>query len=374
MWRKEKNGYRYLRLFTVFLIVCLWMTSMPEMVTTAYAASYSQLTGYYLLKNAESGKYLNVAGSSSSSKANVTVYSKDGTSGQLFKLQTSSSGWTVLTPACGPSCRLNVSGTSSTNGANVNIYTSSGHSTQGWYFEKVSGGYVIRSANKTSLVLAENGTANTSNVQIANYAQGKNSQIWVAESYTPAISLASGKGTVPVHGTLNITISTNPVVSHISVSSRDTSIASCSLSSSRTDRSGKAVLKITGKKKGTTSITVSSNGKTATFSVTVNGETSAITTSKINKALLHYGLDVSKVGLSNLGYSTSKYYWKYTKDSDKSSYKINVFSSLEAAQNASGYSFNGKQCFGFANLLGNYMTGIVPTASWKRYSSIKRFK
>ncbi len=378
MYSTVKVWYRNLpkKLLCLFAIICLLVSIMPHETSTAYAASYSTPTGYYLLKNVESGKYLNVVGNSSSSKANVTVFRKDGTSGQLFKLQTSNSGWTVLIPACATSCRLNVSGNTSTNGANVNIYKDTGHSTQGWYFEKVNGGYVVRSANKTSIVLSEAGTKNSSNVRIATYSKGSKSQIWVLESFTPTLTLSSGKASIPVGDDYSVTITTKPTFSSVSVSSKDDSIATCIPGRSITDKNGKAILKISGKKKGSTSITVIANGIKELFDITVVSASvpntaSFITTDKINKALKQYGLDVSSVGLGNLTYSNSKYYWKYIKYDKKNPYKINSFSSLEEAKKATEYSYYGFQCFGFANLLGHQITGKVPTEKWKKYSSDK---
>ena len=41
-----------------------------------------------------------------------------------------------------------------------------------------AGYYIIRSANNTSCVLTEAGTANGSNVQISTYQSGNKNQIW----------------------------------------------------------------------------------------------------------------------------------------------------------------------------------------------------
>lgn len=138
------------------------------------------------IMNVKAGKMLNVVGNSSASKANVTVYQKDGTTGQGFKkiAHGTKNGYTkyVIEAQCSPNCALNVWGSTSTNDANVNMYTKSGNDTQDWIFDKApnygTGYYIIRSANNTNLVLASSGTANSSNVQLAVYKSGDTSQIW----------------------------------------------------------------------------------------------------------------------------------------------------------------------------------------------------
>jgi hypothetical protein len=136
--------------------------------------------------NVRSGKLLNVYGSKNKSNTNVTVYQKDWTSGQDFKLTAHGSmvynGVTYtkyyITPRCAQSCALNVYGTTSKNGSNVNIWTRSGNSTQDWIFEKVGDGYIIRSANNPIFVLTASGTGNSANVKLATYSAGNTYQIW----------------------------------------------------------------------------------------------------------------------------------------------------------------------------------------------------
>jgi len=141
---------------------------------------------YYNLTNSKSGKLLNVYGSRSASNTNVTVYQKDGTSGQAFKLISHGTktfnGKTytkyIIVAKCASACALNVYGTTAKNGANVNIWKKSGNTTQDWIFEAVSGGYIIRSANNPNYVLTASGTANSANVKLATYSLGNTYQIW----------------------------------------------------------------------------------------------------------------------------------------------------------------------------------------------------
>lgn len=154
--------------------------------TTSSAATTLKTGTWYKLTNVKSNKLLNVYGSKSASNTNVTVYQKDGTSGQDFKLAAHGTmnfnGKTytkyTITPRCASKCALNVYGSSSKNGSNVNIWTKSGNNTQDWIFEAVNGGYVIRSANNTSYVLTASGTSNSSNVKLATYSVGNTYQVW----------------------------------------------------------------------------------------------------------------------------------------------------------------------------------------------------
>ena len=74
------------RLVCTILIACtiVCQVAVPTTVDAYTASSIS--TGSYRIKNVYSGKYLNVSGSRSSNGTNVNIYTKDGTSGQTFKI------------------------------------------------------------------------------------------------------------------------------------------------------------------------------------------------------------------------------------------------------------------------------------------------
>ena len=160
--------------------------SFSSASTTSPVTTTLKTGTWYRFTNVKSNKLLNVYGSKSASNTNVTVYQKDGTSGQDFKLATHGTmkfnGKTytkyTITARCASKCALNVYGSSSKNGSNVNIWTKSGNNTQDWIFEAVNGGYVIRSANNTAYVLTASGTSNSSNVKLATYSAGNTYQIW----------------------------------------------------------------------------------------------------------------------------------------------------------------------------------------------------
>lgn len=172
---------------TAYAIHLNGSTSSSTSTSNSSTTTSALKTGtWYKFTNSKSSKLLNVYGSKSTSNTNVTVYQKDGTSGQDFKLAAHGTmkfnGKTytkyTITPRCASKCALNVYGTTSKNGSNVNIWTKSGNNTQDWIFESVNGGYVIRSANNTAYVLTASGTSNSSNVKLATYSAGNTYQIW----------------------------------------------------------------------------------------------------------------------------------------------------------------------------------------------------
>lgn len=168
-----------------------WHGDMSFSTTTSTSSASTTNTTlktetWYKFTNSKSSKLLNVYGSKSASNTNVTVYQKDGTSGQDFKLiahgTKTFNGKTytkyIIVPRCASKCALNVYGSAAKNGSNVNIWTKTNNSTQDWIFESVSEGYIIRSANNTKYVLTASGTKNSSNVKLATYSSGNTYQIW----------------------------------------------------------------------------------------------------------------------------------------------------------------------------------------------------
>lgn len=170
------------RLVCTILIACtiVCQVAVPTTVDAYTASSIS--TGSYRIKNVYSGKYLNVSGSGSSNGTNVNIYTKDGTSGQTFKIS-KLSGQYWLSPKCASTKVVNVKGSSVQSSSNVNIYSkdSSGDGTQLWVLQKVSKGYVIRSAGNDNCVLAATGSTNGSNVCVKTYSSGSTKQIWTLE-------------------------------------------------------------------------------------------------------------------------------------------------------------------------------------------------
>lgn len=109
--------------------------------------------GWYCIRNLATGKYLNVYGNSAKSNVNITLWQKDGTTGQEFYVSypgtvksngtTNANSYAVsLKTRCGWSNGTVVNGDATTtvgNGTNVITWTYTNHVTQLWYLDALSG-------------------------------------------------------------------------------------------------------------------------------------------------------------------------------------------------------------------------------------------
>ena len=96
---------------------------------------------YYFYSMLEDGKtyLLDVADGKSASGTNVQILKENKTSSQLFKLVANPDGtYNILTKASKDSCALDVSAKSKENGANISQYASKNSTNQQWIFEKVT--------------------------------------------------------------------------------------------------------------------------------------------------------------------------------------------------------------------------------------------
>ena len=169
------------KMWKTILTVCFLLAGLQLGGMTAGAAGTAVTPGTYTIKNAGTGKYLNVYGNKNANKTNIMLWQKDGTNGQDFKIY-SQSGSYALNPLCSPGGRVvNVYGNTAKNGSNVCLWDRTNHSTQLWKFDKVSGGYVIRCAFNTNLVLNAAGSSNGSNINIATYDKNNARQVWTLE-------------------------------------------------------------------------------------------------------------------------------------------------------------------------------------------------
>lgn len=343
---------------SVLMFALVLASIVPTTSVTVQATSYATVStsGYFIIKNVKSGKYLNVAGSSSKNAANINIYQKDNTTGEMYSITKESKGWYTITPSCATGRRVNVYGTSSKNGSNITTYTASGNNTQGWYFEKVSNGYVIRSANNTKYVLTANGTSNSSNVSLATYSSGNQYQIWKLESYEPSISLSKSSISIEKGNTYTLTATIKPTKGTITWSTSNSSVATVSGG------------KVTAKSKGRAVITAKMFGKTATCKVEVTGTDNSSTTT--------YTTDQIDKILSTYGYATNKY-WTYKSGTTSStSYKASNYGTNVSGYY--GYSFDGGvQCCGFARFVGYKLTGSKQksnSSKWTTYKSAAAVK
>lgn len=102
-----------------------------------FCLSYDEMTGYYTILNAFSAKSLDVAGGSEANGANVGQFQPNGTLAQLWTVKESSDGGYVFLNACGGKA-LEVDGRSLDNGANVQVWEWVDVSSQSWSLERTS--------------------------------------------------------------------------------------------------------------------------------------------------------------------------------------------------------------------------------------------
>ena len=196
------------RIYSIILAALMVIVQIAALCTTVSAAtSYSVKvsTGTYVeIKNLGSGKYLNVYGSKSASNTNITVYARDYTTGQKFRIASVGDGKYTFQPQCATSCRLNVYGNYSQNNSNVNTWTASGNPTQSWIIEYNStlNGYVIRSADNPTYVLTATGSSNSSNVRLEKYSSSNKYQIWTSSAF--AVTTTNTGASSNTSGTYNL--------------------------------------------------------------------------------------------------------------------------------------------------------------------------
>jgi len=173
---KNKTSHFTKKLLSVILAVISLLSVFAATQMSAAAA------GYYEIRNVGTGKYLNVAYSSSKSGTNVNIYAKDGTKGEKYRFTANNGGY-LITPQCAAKCALNVNGYSAKQGANVNIYSVTKSKTQTWKLYKYGSAFVIACADNTDYVLTATGSANSANVNIQKWTASKNQQ-WSCDAFS----------------------------------------------------------------------------------------------------------------------------------------------------------------------------------------------
>ncbi len=143
------------------------------------------LDGTYYIRNANSGKYLDVAGASSANGANVHQYQFNGGNAQKFKLVGDGNGYyTILTASSGYKSAVDVNGKSTANGANILQWTNNGGDNQKFQIVKIGDAYAIKTkiSNCGSCFdVSGQSTANSANVQQYSY-WGGTCQLWYFEA------------------------------------------------------------------------------------------------------------------------------------------------------------------------------------------------
>jgi hypothetical protein len=137
---------------------------------------------YYYLANKNSGKYLDVAGSSTADSANVQQYTLNKSGAQQWLLEDAGNGYYYLVNKTSSKV-LNVSGGSSADGTNVIQYQKTNDDNSKWKLEDAGDGYfyLIAKHSSKALEVAGNGTADGSNVQQWTLNKGNN-QKWKFEA------------------------------------------------------------------------------------------------------------------------------------------------------------------------------------------------
>ena len=176
----------------VLFLLCFAMISVFGAKTIAQAEEKKepevaiQTGAYGELVNVESGKCLNVKKNSSAQEAAVTIYQKDGTTGQKWQFLSFPNGYSLI-PECAASTGrvLNIYGYSAQAGSRICLWSSTQSDTQSWIVEAFEdGSFVLRSKSNPELCLAESGAGNGSAITLKAYSETDKSIRWTSSLVT----------------------------------------------------------------------------------------------------------------------------------------------------------------------------------------------
>lgn len=140
--------------------------------------------GTYVIKSAINSNYvLQVAGSSNNNKANVQLYTGNGSEGQKWIISHDTNGYITVMNAQSKKV-LDVNGASTKNGTNIQQYTSNGSRAQKWIGIKSQDGSIelVSALNRNICMDLSGGKAvNSANIQIYN-SNGSRAQKWTLTS------------------------------------------------------------------------------------------------------------------------------------------------------------------------------------------------
>lgn len=149
------------------------------------------LDGVYYLKNANSGKYLDVVNASSANGANIQQYQFNGCNAQKFKLVNDGNGYYSMLTACSNyKSGVDVSGWGTANGTNIQQWAYHGGDCQKFQFVKSGDAYIIKTKMSNCYSCIEVyawGKNNSCNVSQWEYLDGKN-QLWYLEKVSDSSS------------------------------------------------------------------------------------------------------------------------------------------------------------------------------------------
>ncbi len=138
--------------------------------------------GYYVIKNPQSGKVLDVAAENSNDGTNVQIYDWNGSNAQKWKVLKNSDGSYTFISACGNKT-LDLQSGNTDNGSNVQIYSANNTNAQKWTVKKIetvgNNTYNIVSALSANKVvdITANSNLNGTNIQLYD-KNGTNAQKW----------------------------------------------------------------------------------------------------------------------------------------------------------------------------------------------------
>ena len=143
------------------------------------------LDSVYYIKNAYSGKYLDVVNASSADGANVQQYEFNGCDAQKFKLVNDGNGYySILTACSNYNSGVDVSGWGTANGTNIQQWSYHGGDCQKFQFVKSGDAYIIKTKMSncySCLDLYAWNKNNGGNIAQWEYLGGQN-QLWYLES------------------------------------------------------------------------------------------------------------------------------------------------------------------------------------------------
>ena len=112
----------------------VWQYDANDTPAQAWRVSYNIRSGYYTLQSAKSGRMLDVAGGSTENGANVWQYASNGTAAQLWSIAKNADG-TLTMRSAKSGLAVDIAGGSKANGANVQLYRANGTAAQKFAFE-----------------------------------------------------------------------------------------------------------------------------------------------------------------------------------------------------------------------------------------------
>ena len=165
--------------------------SMPYLAVT-YDGNFPTAhpdDGVYMIKNKNSGKYLDVEYGGTANETNVSQHAYNGADNQKWYLEFLNDGMYSIRPLHAPAMALNVYYGGSANNTNVQIYTfNTNDSASRWTIRYDSEGHYYLNpfcaGNNSLLAVQNNSTANGGNVVIQNADYNADNQKWYLEKCT----------------------------------------------------------------------------------------------------------------------------------------------------------------------------------------------